>query len=133
MHSISDLNESVALIYAFISGHKPSLRPRDQFGYDHYIDVRDLAKAHVAAAVSTSISGQRVLMHAGSCSDNVISDIIEKHFPHLQHNLPKAGRCIKEDMSIAASNERMLSCFSLPSFSLATSVVDTLRSIEHLL
>ncbi|RLV92535.1 putative NADPH-dependent methylglyoxal reductase GRP2 [Spathaspora sp. JA1] len=68
-----------------------SLGPNEKFDNEMggFIDVRDIAKAHVFAIDSKEAVGRRLLVSNGQYSAQMILDIINKHYPQLQ--LPKGN------------------------------------------
>lgn len=61
--SNASLNTSAASIYQLISGQNDTL-PDD--GLPQFVDVRDVAKAHVLALTKDSVIGKRVLFSGGA-------------------------------------------------------------------
>ncbi|EGW35140.1 uncharacterized protein SPAPADRAFT_58329 [Spathaspora passalidarum NRRL Y-27907] len=68
-----------------------NLGPDEKFDNEMggFIDVRDIASAHVFAIDSKEAVGRRLLVSNGQYSAQMILDIINKHFPQL--NLPKGN------------------------------------------
>jgi len=74
--SLSKLNASTQNFYnAFIGKEKPSA------GVWIWVDVRNLAQAHVAAIESPAAAGQRYLISEGCFSPQEVTDFIWKHYP----------------------------------------------------
>ncbi|CCF56306.1 hypothetical protein KAFR_0A08720 [Kazachstania africana CBS 2517] len=53
-----------------------------------YIDVRDVAKAHILAMQKDELIGQRLLMTNGKFNFQDIADILNEDFPVLKGNIP---------------------------------------------
>ncbi|CCF57011.1 hypothetical protein KAFR_0C00150 [Kazachstania africana CBS 2517] len=53
-----------------------------------FIDVRDVAKAHILAMQKEELIGQRLLMTGGKFNFQDIVDILNEDFPALQGNIP---------------------------------------------
>lgn len=60
-----------------------------------WVDVRDLALAHVLAIEKTEASGQRILVSPGQYTNKQIAEIIWEEFPELRDGLP-TGDALKD-------------------------------------
>lgn len=56
-----------------------------------YINVRDVAKAHVFAFESEETIGKRLILSNGIFSQQTIVNIINKRFPELRGKVPESG------------------------------------------
>ena len=56
-----------------------------------FVDVRDVAEAHVRAYEARQAAGQRYSVAAGNFSYQQACDIIRKHFPELRDKTPKGN------------------------------------------
>ncbi len=65
--------------------HKNNLPPTGAY---LWIDVRDVALAHVRAAELPQAAGKRLLITAGHFSNREIADIIGEEFPELREKIP---------------------------------------------
>lgn len=74
--SVSELNESVAQFYAFVNGKK--VEPP---AICIYVDVRDVALAHVLAFETPAASNQRYFVTAGRYDWQEVVDVAHKYFP----------------------------------------------------
>ncbi|KIO31204.1 hypothetical protein M407DRAFT_221003 [Tulasnella calospora MUT 4182] len=74
--SLNNLNQSNTDIYDVFNG---TSEPR--YGTWVWVDVRDLARAHVAAIDSPAAANQRYLLSAGNYSPQAIADYIWEHYP----------------------------------------------------
>lgn len=104
----------------------------DNFDVDKggYVDVRDVAKAHVAAVENDDATGKRLFLTGGKFSTQMMLDIINKHFSQL--NLPKGkpGNGPNEISTLAKTNNdatKKILGFELNS--LENVVVDTVSQI----
>jgi len=78
IEQLKDLNESQRNIYDYTSGQKKEIEaPRTVI----YVDVRDLALAHVLAYESSKAANQRYFISAGSYSWQDLADICHKELP----------------------------------------------------
>jgi nucleoside-diphosphate-sugar epimerase len=53
-----------------------------------FVDVRDVAQAHIRAMELPEASGQRFMLVGGRFSNKRIADIIRELYPELQDKLP---------------------------------------------
>ncbi|KAI8852756.1 hypothetical protein BC829DRAFT_440377 [Chytridium lagenaria] len=71
-----DLNTSVKIIADYLTG---AIAVRNlTLGY---VDVRDVATAHVRALTSEKASGKRIIVSAGTCTHYEVVDILKRRFP----------------------------------------------------
>ncbi|KAK6460664.1 cinnamyl-alcohol dehydrogenase flavonol reductase [Scheffersomyces coipomensis] len=79
------LNVSNELIHNLIK-----IGPNDSFDNDKggFIDVRDVAKAHLYAIEKEELIGKRVFMTNGHFSVQMMLDIINEKFPQLKSKIP---------------------------------------------
>jgi nucleoside-diphosphate-sugar epimerase len=85
--NIKDVNESNARIYSnFINSKKDAPLPPN--GVHMYVDVRDLAVAHVRAVTTPEAGGQRIIVSSKKASSQDISNILRKSFPELEERTP---------------------------------------------
>ncbi|KZV90128.1 3-beta hydroxysteroid dehydrogenase/isomerase family protein [Exidia glandulosa HHB12029] len=86
----SSLNTSNQLIYNILTGKTDGKIPEE--GIHIWVDVRDLARAHVAALEAAAAANQRFLVKAdGIYSPQDMADILRKHFPDQPIPVGKAG------------------------------------------
>lgn len=82
---MGSLNTSTQRISDYLIGGKTEIAP----GMDIYVDVRDLAVAHVRSLEVPEAGGQRFLVCANDrFCDQVILDMIHKHFPDVAEKIP---------------------------------------------
>ncbi|KAL9077958.1 MAG: hypothetical protein Q9157_003112 [Trypethelium eluteriae] len=88
--SLKDLNESNGRIYnLFMRSKEDADLPPN--GVYLYTDPRDLAFAHVQAALIPEAGNKRFIISAGQISSQEISDILRKNFPELAGRTPKGN------------------------------------------
>ncbi|KAK5779042.1 hypothetical protein RI543_003662 [Arxiozyma heterogenica] len=81
------LNTSCELVNSLI--HTPSDGLFKPAGiYAGYVDVRDVAKAHLIAFQSKEAVGQRLMLYAGKFSSQDIADILNEDFDCLKGQIP---------------------------------------------
>jgi len=85
--SVSELNTSTARIYKqFIA--KKSSDPLPDNGFWLYVDVRDVAEAHLIAITNSAAANKRIFTTAGQISSQQISDILREAVPELADRTP---------------------------------------------
>ena len=85
--SVKQLNESNARIYnLFINSSKDVPLPPN--GLPVYTDVRDIALAHIKAAMVPEASGHMFVICYGQVSSQEISDLLRKNIPELEERTP---------------------------------------------
>lgn len=96
-----------------------------------YVDVRDVAKAHLVA-FEKDIANERLLLNAGRFCGQDILDIINKDIEPLQGKVPVGvpgkGKEINAGMC-KIENEKTKSILGFPLIDLETTVVDSLSQI----
>ncbi|KAL2060523.1 hypothetical protein VTL71DRAFT_9164 [Oculimacula yallundae] len=135
-HSISSpekLNESNSRIYKlFIDSEKDSELPPN--GMHVYTDVRDLALAHLKAAVTPEASGQRFIICAGQVSSQQISDVMRKSLPEVDKRTPvgvPGGNPLPEG-AYDCSSEKAKSVLGIKFKSLEETFIDLGRQLLEL-
>ncbi len=95
-----------------------------------FVDVRDVALAHVRAMAVPEAGGQRFYTIGGYFSNKQLVDIIRASHPELEDKLPPAGAAddIPDDV-FQFDNSRSKRVLGLQYTDLATSVKDTVASI----
>ncbi|GKT95352.1 NADPH-dependent methylglyoxal reductase GRE2 protein (ketoreductase) [Colletotrichum tofieldiae] len=84
--SLSAVNTSNQLLAEVILGkHKAGLPPT---ALPLWVDVRDVALAHVKAMEIESAAGKRFFTTAGFYSNHELANVVWKHFPGLHDKLP---------------------------------------------
>ncbi|KAI0517317.1 NAD dependent epimerase/dehydratase [Xylaria bambusicola] len=87
--SLADINTSNGNMVALIAGRwKAEIPPT---GVYLWVDVRDVAKAHVEAQDRPEAGGNRFFTTAGLFTNKEIVPIVRKNFPQLADRLPEDG------------------------------------------
>ena len=125
-------------VYSFIDGTNKVVG-EVMFPFYHFVDVRDVARAHVIAMEEAGAAGKRVLQVSGMITPLLVCGIIGRRFPHLRERLPKGweaeGDGLREDQQptgwdVSASNEVLsLGGKRWAYIGLEESVVDTVTSL----
>lgn len=84
--SLDKLNTSSADIYRLINGSEKTV-PETTFWA--FVDVRDVAEAHVLAYENAEAANQRYFTVSGGYTFQMICDIIRKHFPEKRDLVPE--------------------------------------------
>ena len=99
-----------------------------------WIDVRDVALAHVRAMEVPEAANKRFFITAGFFSNKEISDIIGEKFPEMKAGLP-TGDALKpgdypEDGVFKIDNKRSVDILGLKYRGFEDCVVDTVKSLQ---
>ena len=134
LSSLSALNTSNQVTRDLMTGAaKSSCPPTRIFGF---VDVRDLALAHVLAAEKDEAGGKRFFIVSGRFCNKEIVEIIGEAFPELKANLPQ-GEALKagdypEKGTYGFDNGRSKSVLGLAYRPLRESIVDLVKSLQAL-
>jgi NADPH-dependent methylglyoxal reductase len=97
------LNVSNELIHSLIK-----LTPEDEFVNDKgsFIDVRDVALAHLKAVEDDNLIGKRLFLSNGQFSTQMMVDVLNEKFPQLKGMIPKGspGSGPADILTLATSN-----------------------------
>jgi len=96
--STASLNTSANTIYQLINGKNKELPPE---GLPLFVDVRDVARAHVLAIQNDFVVGQRVLLSGGPYSLYESVKLIAEKRPELKPRLPSLDNAKPETRPIA--------------------------------
>ncbi|KAI5968092.1 GRE2 [Candida margitis] len=96
-----------------------------------WVDVRDVAKAHIVAFENPKAKSQRLILTAGSFTEQSIVDLINAKFPQL--DLPKGepgtdAQVIKEKLA-TVDNSRTREILGFQFIDLGKSVIDSVQQI----
>ncbi|CAD1813522.1 putative NADPH-dependent methylglyoxal reductase GRP2 [Candida parapsilosis] len=122
------LNTSSEVINSIVK-----LKPNDPIPTfkGNWIDVRDVAKAHVVAFENPKAAGQRLILAAGTFTEQSIVDLINAKFPNL--NLPKgepgADLKIKKEGLASVDNSKTKEILGYEFIDLDKSVTDSVQQI----
>ncbi|KAH8883055.1 NAD(P)-binding protein [Thozetella sp. PMI_491] len=86
--SMSKLNESSGEMWALINGSAKEIPPT---GFYAYVDVRDLARAHLEAYRNPAAANQRYLTAGGPYTWQLFANIIREKFPELRDTTPEGN------------------------------------------
>lgn len=133
LNSLSALNTSNERFRDLIKG-KFKNQDIPATGIHIWIDVRDLAEAHVKGMEVPEAGGKRFFATAGYFSNKQIVDIIRKNFPEYKDKLPAEnakGGDYPEGGIFKINNKRIQEILGLKFTSFEQSVVDTVKSLQN--
>ena len=131
LQTLDNLNTSNQRTAAIITGKaKEAVPPTGAF---LWVDVRDLALAHVRAAELAEAQNKRFFVTAGNfCNDDIV-DIVKDNFPDLKDKVPAKG--VKggeypEGGVYKYDNSRTKTVLGIEFRGLKDSIVDTVKSLQ---
>ncbi|KAA8910670.1 hypothetical protein FN846DRAFT_938130 [Sphaerosporella brunnea] len=134
--SLDAINTSNEVFRNIVQGkYKEKLPPNGTYVW---VDVRDVAAAHVAAFEKPEAAGKRFFIVEGSYfSNQQIADIIVKNFPEYKDQVPAQreandGFNYKEGEIYTVDNSRSKQVLGLKYHTFEQSVVDTIKSLKAL-
>ncbi|KAL2410807.1 Ketoreductase azaE [Exophiala dermatitidis] len=127
LNSLDAINTSNARIRDMIQGKfKDGLPPS---GVYLWVDVRDVARAHVQAMETPAAGGKRFFVTAGYMTNGEIAQIIKDKFPQFADKLPeKLDTELPEDV-YGYDNSRSKEVLGLEYRKLEETIVDTVNSL----
>jgi len=137
LQSLESLNTSSQMLYKIVNGSsKEALQPS---ATTLWIDVRDLAEAHVRCAERDEAQGQRFFLTEGYFSTEEMARAIKKYLPEFASVLPgeeglKKGALPPPDKRPGFDNSRAKKVLGFESFTPMTkTAIDTVKSFEPMM
>lgn len=128
LNSLDNLNTSNERVRNMIQGKaREGLPPSGIF---IWVDVRDVALAHVKAIEVPEAGGKRFLLTAGHYSNGEIASAIKNNFPDLADRLPEDLKSDKPEAVYSIDNSRSKDILGIKYRTLEESVVDTVKSLR---
>ncbi|KAJ9348763.1 hypothetical protein C8Q69DRAFT_509513 [Paecilomyces variotii] len=128
VESLRDINTSNTRIRDIIQGeYKDAIPPTNLY---LWVDVRDLARAHIRALTATGTENERFFVTAGHYDNKQIVDIIREEYPHLSVVLPP--RNLPGDLPkdiYQYDNSKSVNVLGLRYRTLRESIKDTVASL----
>ncbi|KAI5957947.1 GRP2 [Candida theae] len=127
----SKLNASNEVINSILTAGKKKEEPQQYASY--FIDVRDVAKAHVLAFEKKEAAGQRLIVSEGPFTSGEIYDIIVEDFPKLKSEIPRLDKSKGpkfEDSESIVNNEKTRKILGFKFIDLRKSVDDTVAQLQ---
>ena len=95
-----------------------------------FVDVRDIALAHVRAIEREEAAGKRFFVVSGFFRNAEVADAIKKNFPEYKDKLPDSYESDPKEFSYQIDNSRSKKVLGLEYRNLETSVVDLVKSLK---
>ncbi|KAF3112869.1 methylglyoxal reductase (NADPH-dependent) gre2 [Orbilia oligospora] len=131
IHSVKDaesINTSVFLLYKFIAGLNAKVE--EGVAPKAFVDVRDVADAHIKALQVEEAKGQRFFNVAGAFTWAEVVEILRKHNKLTKNDYPPTGEKVD---SYFFNNTKSKDVLGLNYISLEDSVLATAESVERFL
>ncbi|RKF55736.1 Ketoreductase azaE [Erysiphe neolycopersici] len=130
LNSLDKLNTSNTFIYEIMSGKRKedTLDSRPTL----WVDVRDVALAHIKAFELEEAAGQRLFVTAGLKSMRDIADVIRKDFPELTAKLPNLNTTQPPANGYKYDNSLTTKIVGPTQYSFEQSIDDTVKSLQSL-
>ena len=128
LNSLESTNTSNQRILGIMQGKmKDKVAPTGTF---IWVDVRDIALAHVRAIELEKAAGKRFFVTAGYMSNKDLIDIIREEFPEYRSQLPEHPDSDMPKEVYKYDNSRSIQVLGLKYRSLRECVVDTVKSLQ---
>lgn len=136
--SLSSINTSNERLVALAEGKwKNAENTIPETGVFAWVDVRDVAEAHVDAFEKPELGGHRLFTTAGYFSNKAVLEIVRKNFPELKDKLPsedvKGGEQPPKDKVFVLDNSETTKALGKQWRDLDTTIVDTVKSLQPFL
>jgi nucleoside-diphosphate-sugar epimerase len=136
--SLDAINTSNGRVVECLQGKWKESGPPKSGPVVNWVDVRDVATAHVRAGLELpEAGGKRLWVTAGGVSNREVADIIRKHFPEYADRLPaadvKGGEMPPADRLYKFDNSATAKLLGIEWISYEKSVVDTVKSLKDFL
>ncbi|KAJ5094433.1 ketoreductase [Penicillium angulare] len=96
-----------------------------------WVDVQDIALAHLRAMEVSEAGGKRFFITADHFEMKEVAEIAKKNFPEYANQLPAQLLSDKPDSLYGFDNSRSKEILQLEYLPLETSVVDTIKFLQH--
>ncbi|KAM7191342.1 hypothetical protein V8F33_008945 [Rhypophila sp. PSN 637] len=101
-----------------------------------FVDVRDVATAHVKAAFEEGLGGKRLFTTAGYFSNKEIAEVVRGNFEEYKDQLPEEGKDVggelsSEDQRFKFDNSETTELLGIDWIGLDKSIVDTVKSLKE--
>ncbi|KAK5081954.1 methylglyoxal reductase (NADPH-dependent) gre2 [Lithohypha guttulata] len=126
--SLTSLNTSNENVRDMIQGKFKDGLPPTRVAL--WVDVRDIALAHVRAMERPDAGGKRFFVTAGFFTNSEVADIIKKNFPDLVSKLPDNYDAQSKEFPYKIDNSRSNEVLGLQYRSLEESITDLVKSLK---
>ncbi|PRP75079.1 hypothetical protein PROFUN_03915 [Planoprotostelium fungivorum] len=124
-----DLNTSVAFVYKMLTGETKEIAapaPSQAF-----VDVRDVAKAHVNAIEKEEAGGKRFLTTSAQFGFQQVADILRAKYPELKDKIPEGKPGQNYSTTHSVSNEEAKRVLNIEFMGLEKTIVDTAEDLKE--
>lgn len=128
LDSLDNVNTSNSVFRDMIQGKMKSGIPPNAF---QWVDVRDVALAHVRAIEVSEAAGKRFLTAAGPYSNGEMAAIIKDRFPQLGDQFPDQIEVSRNSQNFVIDNSPARQILGIQFRSLEDCVVDTVKSLMN--
>lgn len=128
LNSLDGLNTSNENVRDMISGKYKDGLPATRVVL--FVDVRDIALAHVRAIEREEAQGKRFFVTAGFFRNSDVADVIKKNFPELADKLPATYEADPKEFGFEIDNSRGKEVLGLQYRSLDQTIPDLVKSLQ---
>ncbi|KAK7040589.1 NAD-P-binding protein [Favolaschia claudopus] len=125
--SLSALNFSNKFLWDIANGQYKLGVPK--VGSPVFVDVREVALAHVRAVELDVAQGQRYLLIGGPYIPDQVVQIIHKEFPELRNNLPPVDSSRTDHLNVRFDSSKATKQLGIQYTALETMVTETITAI----
>lgn len=133
--SLDSINTSNERIVGLVQGKWQHEIP--DTGVFLWVDVRDVAEAHVRAFEKPELGGTRLFTTAGYFSNRQVVDVVRKNFPELQAKLPaedvQGGDFPPKDKLLTFDNSETTKSTGIQWTPLEKTITETVKSLKPFL
>lgn len=133
--SLDSINTSNERIVGLVQGKWKEEIP--DTGVFLWVDVRDVAEAHVRAFEKPELGGKRLFTTAGYFSNREVLNIVRKNFPELKDKLPaedvKGGDLPPKDKLLTFDNSETTKSTGIQWTPLEKTITETVHSLKPFL
>ncbi|KAG4435788.1 hypothetical protein IFR05_008732 [Cadophora sp. M221] len=126
LHSLDAVNTSNTVFRDMIQGKMKLSIPQNSF---QWVDVRDVALAHVRAIEVPEAAGKRFLAVAGPYNNAEMATIVKGRFPELKGQFPDQIEVQENAQSFVIDNTPAKEILGIQFKGLEDCVVDTVKSL----
>lgn len=126
-----NLNTSNKIIYDLITGKYKTEKMVPSTTI--WVDVRDVALAHIKAIELDTAADKRLLVLGGNFSNKSIVETIRSNFPEFAEKLPGPDKEIPENLPIKYDNSSTTGILGSPNYTFSSSIVDTVKKLKEVL
>jgi len=128
-----DINTSVGYVYKLLTGETKEIKPPP--ASQAYVDVRDVALAHVKAIETEEAGGNRYLTVGGMFGFQQVANILREAYPDRKDKIPEGYPKDEKYTKTAhiVSSEKAKKTFGIEFISLEKTILDTAKDLEKFL